>query len=111
MERVEAAREFLMRATSELVERLLFIMNDKDDPGLSAIDNKRRRYANILHELGVYFEKIGHDKLPELGTYIGSLGIALKDLIEGVTDPLFVTKGWREHANKPRNAQVGIAGS
>jgi hypothetical protein len=77
----EAAREYLMRATSELVERLLFIMNDKDDPGLSAIDNKRRRYANILHELGVYFEKIGHDKLPKLGTYIGSLGVALEDLV------------------------------
>jgi len=46
--REEDARE--LRANSELVERLLFIMNDKDDPGLSAIDNKRRRYANILHQ-------------------------------------------------------------
>jgi hypothetical protein len=35
-EREEAAREYLVRVNSALVERLLFIMNDKDDPGLSA---------------------------------------------------------------------------
>jgi hypothetical protein len=47
MEREEAAREFIWRANSALVERLLSIWNDKDDPGLSEIDNKRRRYARI----------------------------------------------------------------
>src|SRR5262245_54450379 len=89
----EAVREHLVRATIELVEHLLFTMNDKDDPGLSPIDNKRRRYARMLGNIGAYFVKMGHDKLPELGTYIASLGVALEDLIEGVTDPLFVTKG------------------
>ena len=92
-EREEAAREYLVRVNSALVERLLFIMNDKDDPGLSATDNKRRRYARILWAMAAYFDKLGHDKLPELGTYIAGLGVALEDLIRGVTDPLFVTKG------------------
>jgi hypothetical protein len=32
----EAAREYLITATSELVEQLLFIRNHKDDPRLSA---------------------------------------------------------------------------
>jgi hypothetical protein len=82
-----------MEANTALVERLLLIMNDKDDPGLSEIDNKRRRYARILWAMGAYFDKLGHDKLPGLGKYIGDLGVALEDLIRGVTDPLFVTKG------------------
>jgi hypothetical protein len=85
--REEAAREHL--AISELMEHLLLIMNDEDDPGLSAINNKRRRYARILWTIA----RIGYDKQPQLGIYIASLGVALGDLIEGVTDPLFVTKG------------------
>jgi hypothetical protein len=94
MESKEVAHEFIWRENNALVERLLSIMNDEDDPKLSAINNKRHRYANILYEIGVYFKKIGHDdKLPELGTYIWSLGIALRNLKAGVTDPLFVTKG------------------
>jgi hypothetical protein len=99
-EREEAARDLIWRANSALVERLLSIMNEKDDPELSAIDNKRRRYANILEAMGVYFHKIGHDKLPELGTYIASLGVALEDLIRGVTDPLFVMKGPKRVGSK-----------
>src|SRR5262245_15022702 len=43
----EAAREFIWRVNSALVERLLSVWNDKDDPGLSAINNQRRRYARI----------------------------------------------------------------
>src|SRR5262245_19275116 len=94
LNREEAARELIWRANSGLVERLLSIMNDKDDPELSAIDNKRRRYANMLWAMASYFREIGHDKLPTLGTYIAGLGVALEDLIRGVTDPLFVvTKG------------------
>jgi hypothetical protein len=92
-EREEAARDLIWRANSALVERLLSIMNDEDDPGLSATDNKRRRYARILWAMAAYFDKLGHDKLPGLGRYIGGLGAALEDLIDGVTDPLFVTKG------------------
>jgi hypothetical protein len=92
-EREEASREYLMRVTNALVERLLSIMNDKDDPELSPIDNKRRRYARILWAMSAYFHAIGRDKLPGLGTYIAGLGVALEDLIKGVTDPLFVTKG------------------
>jgi hypothetical protein len=91
--REEAARELIWRANSALVERLLSIRNDKDDPELSAIDNKRRRYARILWAMAAYFDKLGRDKLPGLGRYIGDLGVALEDLIRGVTDPLFVTKG------------------
>jgi hypothetical protein len=68
-------------------------MNRQDDPALSAIDNQRRRYAHMLWAMSAFFKKIGHDKLPELGTYIATLGVALEDLIRGVTDPLFVTKG------------------
>ena len=86
-ERADAARELIWRANSELVERLLSIMNDKDDPGLSDIDNKRRRYARILWAMAAYFDKLGHDKLPKLGGYISGLAVALEDLIRGVTDP------------------------
>jgi hypothetical protein len=90
----EAAHEYL---TSELVKCLLFIMNDEDDPKLSAIDNQRRRYARILWAIA----KIGYDnKLPQLGIYIASLGVALEDLIRGVTDPLFVTKGSKRKGSK-----------
>jgi hypothetical protein len=98
--RKEAARELIWNANSELVERLLYIMNDKDDPGLSEIDNKRRRYARILWAMSAYFHAIGHDKLPELGTYIAGLGVALEDLIRGVTGPLFVTKGSKRKGSK-----------
>jgi hypothetical protein len=107
--REEAAREYLMRATSALVERLLFIWNHQDDPGLSPIDNKRLRYANILWQMGAYLEKIGHDKLPELGTYIAGLGVALEDLIEGVTDPLFVTKGSKRDSKRTWGARLQAA--
>ena len=72
MEREEAARQFIWRANSALVERLLSIWNDQDNPGLSEIDNKRRRYARILWAMSAYFHAIGRDKLPGLGTYIGS---------------------------------------
>jgi hypothetical protein len=108
-EKQAAAREFIWRANSELVERLLLIWNDKDDPGLSAIDNQRRRYANILAVMGVYFHKIGHDKLPELGIHIGGLGVALEDLIQGVTDPLFVTKGSKRDSMRTWGARLQAA--
>jgi hypothetical protein len=98
-EREEAARDLIWRANSELVKRLLLIMNDKDDPELSAIDNKRRRYARILWAMAAYFDKLGHDKLPELGTYIAGLGVALEDLIRGVTGPLFM-KGSKRKGSK-----------
>src|SRR6516162_4674624 len=83
--REEAARELIWRANSALVERLLSIWNDQDNPGLSEIDNKRRRYARLLWAMGAYFHAIGHDKLPGLGTYIAGLGVRLEDLIDGVT--------------------------
>jgi hypothetical protein len=108
-EREEDARELIWRANSELVERLLFIMNDKDDPGLSAIDNQRRRYGRILWGISAYFHVIGHDKLPELGTYIAGLGIALEDLIEGVTDQLFVTKGSKRDSMRTWGARLQAA--
>jgi hypothetical protein len=88
---------------------LLSIMNDKDDPGLSAIDNKRRRYARILWAIAAYFDKLGHDKLPGLGRYIGGLGVALEDLIRGVTDPLFVTKGPKRDSMRTWGARLQAA--
>jgi hypothetical protein len=84
-------------------------MNDKDDPGLSAIDNQRRRYARILWRISAYFHAIGHDKLPELGTYIAGLGIALEDLIDGVTDQLFVTKGSKRDSMRTWGARLQAA--
>src|SRR5262249_1008091 len=78
-------------------------------PELSAIDNKRRRYANILVEMGAYFEKIGHDKVPELGRYVVGLGVALEDLIRGVTDPLFVTKGSKRDSIRTWSARLEAA--
>jgi hypothetical protein len=108
-EREEAARELVWRANSALVERLLLIMNDKDAPGLSEIDNKRRRYARILWGMSAYFHAIGHDKLPGLGTYIADLGVALEDLIRGVTDPLFVTKGSKRDSMRIWGARLQAA--
>ena len=105
----EAARELIWRANSALVERLLSIWTDQDDPGLSEIDNKRRRYARLLWAMGAYFHAIGHDKLPGLGTYIAGLGVALEDLIDGVTDPLFVTKGSKRDSMRIWGARLPAA--
>jgi hypothetical protein len=79
------------RTCVEITGRVLPIMNAEDDPELDAIDNKRRRYVRMLWAIA----KIDDDNLlPQVGTYIGGLAVALEDLIEGVTpDPLFVTKG------------------
>src|SRR5262249_15636787 len=85
------------------------LLNDKDDPGLSAINNQRRKYARILWEISAYFHAIGHDKLPELGTDIGGLGVALEDLIRGVTDPLFVTKGSKRDSARIWRARLQAA--
>src|SRR5262249_20439909 len=109
MEREEAARKLIWRANSALVERLLSTWNDQDDPRLSEIDNKRHRYARILWAMGAYFHAIGHDKVHELGTYIASLGVALQDLIEGVTDPLFVTKGSKRDSMRIWGARLQAA--
>ena len=111
-EREEAARElreFIWKANSALVERLLSVWNDQKDPGLSQIDNERRRYARILWAMSAYFHAIGRDKLPALGTYIGSLGVALEDLIRGVTDPLFVTKGSKRDSMRIWGARMQAA--
>jgi hypothetical protein len=108
-EREEAARELIWTANSALVERLLLIMNDKDDPGLSATDNKRRKYARILWAMAAYFDKLGHDKLPGLGRYIGGLAVALEDLIRGVTDPLFVTNGSKRDSMRIWGARLQAA--
>jgi hypothetical protein len=108
-EREEAARDFIWRVNSALVERLLSIMNDTDDPELSAIDNQRLRYARILWAMAAYFDKLGHDKLPGLGIYIAGLGVALEDLIEGVTDPLFVTKGSKRDSKRTWGARLQAA--
>jgi len=105
----EAAREYLITATSDLVESLLFIRNHEDDPRLSAINNRRRRYARILFAMDGYFHKFGHDKVHELGTYIASLGAALEDLIEGVTDLLFVTKGSKRDSRRTWGARLQAA--
>jgi hypothetical protein len=80
-------------ALDALVKRLLSIVSGKDDPELSPINNKRRRYSNTLFEICKYFSEADHDRHPEVWTYIVGLGVALENLIEGVTDPLFVTKG------------------
>jgi hypothetical protein len=108
MAKKDPASKRLAEETAELVEYLLSIMND--DPGLSsAIDNKRRRYARILWAMGHYFGKIDHDKLSELRTYIKTLGVMLDDLIEGVTDPLFVTKGSKRDSKRTWGARLQAA--
>ena len=66
----DAASKRLAEETAELVEYLLSIMNDEDNPALSAIDNKRRRYARILWALRD-FVKIDHDELSDFGYTLG----------------------------------------
>jgi hypothetical protein len=104
----EAACDLVWRANGEFEKRLLFIMNGEDDPGLSEIDNRRRRYARILFALRD-FVKIDHDELSELRTYIGSLASTLEDLIEGVKDPLFVTKGSKRDSMRTWGARLQAA--
>jgi hypothetical protein len=92
--------------TASLVERLLPIMNAEDNPELSAIDNQRRRYARMLWAIA----KIDDDNLlPQVGTYIGGLAVALEDLIEGVTDTLFVTKGSKRDSRRIWGARLQAA--
>lgn len=83
------------------MERLLSVWNDQDDPELSAIDNQRRRHVRIQWAFATFSRAIGSDELPELGLHIANLAVALgrfpasgssDDLIEGVTDPLFVAE-------------------
>jgi hypothetical protein len=105
----EAARELIWRANSALVERLLSIINDQDDPELSEIDNRRRRYERILWAVADYFTKIGRDKLPGLGMHIAGLAIALRDLRMGVTDPLFVTTGSTRDSMRTWGARLQAA--
>jgi hypothetical protein len=107
-EREEAARELVWRANSALAGRLLAIW-DEHDPELSEIDNQRHRYARILWAMDDYFHVIGHDKLPEIGTHIRGLGIALDDLIEGITDRLFVTKGSKRDSRRIWGARFQAA--
>jgi hypothetical protein len=93
---------------SALAGRLLAIW-DEHDPELSEIDNQRHRYARILWAMDDYFHVIGHDKLPEIGTHIRGLGIALDDLIEGITDRLFVTKGSKRDSRRIWGARFQAA--
>ena len=60
---------------------MLSIMNDKDDPELSAIDNQRRRGARALWVMSRCFDN------SEVRTYVATLGVMFEDLIRGVTDP------------------------
>ena len=84
---------------AEITERVLPIMNAKDDPGLDAINNQRRRFVRMLWAIA----KIDDDNLlPQVGTYIGGLAVALESLIEGVTDKLFVTKGSKSKRDSKR---------
>src|SRR5262249_20053974 len=92
----------------ELVKWLLSIGNE-DDPKLSGVDNQRRRYAETLLAISVYFKRIDHDEHPELWTYIGSLGVALGGLIEGITDPLFETKGSKSDSKRIWGARMQAA--
>jgi hypothetical protein len=94
---------------SEFVEWLLSIRNEKDDPKLSGIDNQRRRHAETLLAISIYFKKIDHDEHPELWTSIAGLGVALRDLIEGVTDPLFATKGSKRDSTRIWGARLQAA--
>jgi hypothetical protein len=93
---------------NELVEWLLSIENEKDDQ-LSEIDNQRRRYAKTLLAISIYFKRIDHDEHPELWTDIASLGVRLENLIEGVTDPLFVTKGSKRDSTVIYGARLQVA--
>lgn len=108
-QKARAAEEFeaKKRGYSELVEHLLFVMNDEDDPKLSAIDNQRRKYGRMLWAIA----KICYDSGQlELGLYIAGLGVRLEDLIKGVTDPLFVvTKGLKRDSMLVWSVRQGAA--
>ena len=96
-------------ALDALVKRLLSTINREDSPELSPIDNKRRRYTDTLFEICKYFSEADHDKHPQLWTYIAGLGVALEDLIDGVTDPLFVTKGSKRDSMRIWGARLPAA--
>ena len=85
-------------------EALLSALSAKDDPGLSAIDNKRRRYARILWALRTYF-----DKLPELKGHITDLATMFEDLNRGVTDQELVAKGSKRDSMRIWGARMQAA--
>ena len=86
-------------ARAEITARVLPIINAADDPELSEIDNKRLRYARMLWAIA----KIDDDNLlPQVGTYIGGLAVALQDCVEGVADPLFVAEASKARRDSTR---------
>jgi len=100
------AAAYLVAVTGELVGALREIMARADDPGLDAVGNQRRRYVDMLACVAVFFDKIGHDEIASIGKHIGKLVVAVDDLNDGVTDPLFVTKGNKRDATRIWGARL-----
>jgi hypothetical protein len=101
-----AAREYLVETTREFVRALLAIVSQDDDPSLDAIGNQRLRYVEALTSVALYLDKLGHDQIGQLGKYIGKLAVALSDLNEGVTDPLFVAAGSKRDSTRIWGARM-----
>jgi hypothetical protein len=101
-----AAREYLLEVTRELVQGLRAVLARDDDPALNAVVNQRQRYIAALYEVAFFLNKIGDDDLPEIGKYFGRLAIALRDLDEGVTDPLFVSARGKRDATRIWGARL-----
>jgi hypothetical protein len=95
---ITAAKDFLFDETGDLVRTLrTAIQSSAKDLGKeNSIQNRRLRYCAALAVCARYFEKIGAD---DVGEFLGGLGLAMADLDEGVTDPLF-----RNDAGSKRNS-------
>jgi hypothetical protein len=106
---LKAAQEYLLEVTGELVRNLQTVMNREDDRELDEINNQRQRYAAALGCLAIYFDTIGHDNISEIGKWVGKLAIALDDLTDGVTDPLFLTKGSKRDSTRIWGARMQAA--
>jgi hypothetical protein len=65
--KLQAAQEYLLEVTGELIRNLQTVMNREDDRELDEINNQRQRYAAALGYLAIYFDRVGHDEISEIG--------------------------------------------
>lgn len=104
--KLQAAQQYLLEVTRELVQNLRAVMDSKNDRGLDEVNNQRQRYAAALGHIAVYFDRIGEVETSEIGKWVAKLAVALDDLTDGVTDPLFVTKGSKRDSTRIWGARM-----
>jgi hypothetical protein len=105
----DAAREHVLWTGAEtlgLIANLREIMSRDNYADETDINNQRLRYIDALVCISISFKRMGAD---DVGRYLANLSVALTDLGEGVTDPLFVTKGSKRDSVRTWGARLQAA--